>query len=70
MPARRDLLTGRLTFLHRSWGPLEPFDNAFPELLKAKGVHSHLVTDHYHYFEYGGATYHNRYSTFEFFRGQ
>ncbi|MCC2688338.1 MAG: type phosphodiesterase / nucleotide pyrophosphatase family protein, partial [Rhizobiaceae bacterium] len=21
MPARRDMLTGRLTFLHRSWGP-------------------------------------------------
>ncbi len=70
MPARRDLLTGRLTFLHRSWGPLEPFDNAFPEILKTKGVHSHLVTDHYHYWEDGGATYHNRYSTFDFVRGQ
>lgn len=70
MPARRDLLTGRLTFLHRSWGPLEPFDNAFPELLKNEGVHSHLITDHYHYWEDGGATYHNRYSTFEFVRGQ
>ncbi len=31
-------MTGRLTFLHRSWGPLEPFDNAFPELLRAAGV--------------------------------
>lgn len=70
MPARRDLLTGRLTFLHRSWGPLEPFDNAFPELLKTKDVHSHLVTDHYHYWEDGGATYHNRYSSFDFIRGQ
>ncbi len=70
MPARRDLLTGRLTFLHRSWGPLEPFDNAFPELLKQQGTHTHLVTDHYHYWEDGGATYHNRYSTFEFVRGQ
>lgn len=70
MPARRDLLTGRLTFLHRSWGPLEPFDNAFPELLKDNNVHSHLVTDHYHYWEDGGATYHNRYSTYEFVRGQ
>ena len=70
MPARRDLLTGRLTFLHRSWGPLEPFDNAFPELLKTKDVHSHLVTDHYHYWEDGGATYHNRYSSFDFVRGQ
>ncbi|MBV1708075.1 MAG: sulfatase [Hyphomicrobiales bacterium] len=70
MPARRDILTGHLSFLHRSWGPLEPFDNAFPELLKRKGVHSHLVTDHYHYWEDGGATYHNRYSTFDFVRGQ
>ena len=70
MPARRDLLTGRLTFLHRSWGPLEPFDNAFPELLRDHGTYSHLVTDHYHYWEDGGATYHNRYSSFEFVRGQ
>lgn len=70
MPARRDLLTGRLTFLHRSWGPLEPFDNAFPEILRRAGTHTHLITDHYHYWEDGGATYHNRYSTFEFIRGQ
>jgi len=71
MPARRDMLTGRLTFLHRSWGPLEPFDNAFPELLhKHAGVYSHLVTDHFHYWEDGGATYHNRYDSYEFVRGQ
>ena len=70
MPARRDLLTGRLTFLHRSWGPIEPFDNAFPDLLHQHGVYSHLVSDHYHYWEDGGATYHNRYDTFEFIRGQ
>ena len=70
MPARRDMLTGRLTFLHRSWGPLEPFDNAFPELLHRAGVYSHLVTDHFHYWEDGGATYHNRYDSYEFVRGQ
>ncbi|MCP8941105.1 sulfatase [Alsobacter sp. SYSU M60028] len=70
MPARRDMLTGRLTFLHRSWGPLEPFDNAFPELLHQGGVYSHLVTDHFHYWEDGGATYHNRYDSYEFVRGQ
>jgi arylsulfatase A-like enzyme len=71
MPARRDLLTGRLSFLHRSWGPMEPFDNAFPELLaREKGVYSHLVTDHFHYFEDGGATYHTRYDSYEFIRGQ
>ena len=46
MPARRDLQTGRLSFLHRSWGPLEPFDNSFPELMATAGAYSHLVTDH------------------------
>ncbi|MEL6961663.1 MAG: sulfatase [Pseudomonadota bacterium] len=70
MPARRDLQTGRLSFLHRSWGPLEPFDNSVPELLAEVGVYSHLITDHAHYFEDGGATYHNRYSSWEFIRGQ
>ena len=33
MPARRDMQSGRHSFLHRSWGPLEPFDNSFPEIL-------------------------------------
>ena len=45
MPARRDMQTGRLNFLHRSWGPMEPFDNSFPELLYGSGCYSHLVTD-------------------------
>jgi len=70
MPARRDLQTGRLCFPHRSWGPLEPFDNSFAEILRLNGVHTHLVTDHFHYFEDGGAGYHTRYSTWEFIRGQ
>ncbi|WP_106400488.1 sulfatase [Actinocorallia populi] len=70
MPARRELHTGRHNFLHRSWGPLEPFDDSMPELLKNAGVHTHLVSDHHHYWEDGGATYHGRYSTWEFFRGQ
>lgn len=70
MPARRDMMTGRLNFLHRSWGPLEPFDNAFPALMHDAGVYTHLVSDHYHYWEDGGATYHNRYDSAEFVRGQ
>ena len=70
MPARRDMQTGRLSFLHRSWGPLEPFDNSFPELMKTAGAYSHLISDHYHYWEDGGATYHTRYNSFEFIRGQ
>jgi len=70
MPARRDFHTGRPNFLHRSWGPLEPFDDSVPQMLDRAGVHTHLATDHQHYFEDGGATYHQRYSTWEFFRGQ
>lgn len=70
MPARRELHTGRYNFLHRGWSPLEPFDDSVPEILKKNGIHSHLVSDHKHYWRDGGATYHSRYSTFEFVRGQ
>ncbi|WTW91954.1 sulfatase [Streptomycetaceae bacterium NBC_01309] len=70
MPARRELHTGRYNFLHRSWGPLEPFDDSCPQMLGDAGVYTHLATDHQHYWEDGGATYHNRYRTYEFFRGQ
>jgi len=31
---------------------------------------SHKVTDHHHYWEDGGATYHQRFRTHEFVRGQ
>lgn len=70
MPARRELHTGRYNFLHRMWGQLEPFDYSIFNELQKNGVYCHLVTDHSHYFEDGGATYHNRYSTWEGFRGQ
>ena len=70
MPARRELHTGRYNFLHRSWGPLEPFDDSMPELLAQNGVYTHLASDHPHYWEDGGATYHGRYNSWEFFRGQ
>ena len=70
MPARRELHTGRYNFLHRSWGPVEPFDDSMPEILKRNGVYSHLVTDHYHYWEEGGCNYHTRYESFEISRGQ
>lgn len=70
MPARRELHTGRYNFLHRGWGPLEPFDRSVMETLRVAGVYTHLCTDHSHYWEDGGATYHNRYNTWEGFRGQ
>ena len=70
MPARRELHTGRANFLHRSWGPVEPFDDSMPELLQKAGIHSHLATDHYHYIQDGGATYCGRYSSWACYRGQ
>ncbi|MDF2541310.1 MAG: sulfatase [Herbinix sp.] len=70
MPARRELHTGRYNFLHRSWSPLEPFDDSMPEILKKNGVYTHLVSDHTHYWEDGGATYHTRYNSWEIARGQ
>lgn len=70
MPARRELHTGRYNFLHRAWGPLEPFDDSMPELLKSAGIYTHIISDHQHYWEDGGATYHNRYNSWEIVRGQ
>ena len=70
MPARRELHTGRGNFLHRSWGPIEPYDDSMPEILKNNGIYTHLISDHQHYWEDGGATYHNRYSSWEISRGQ
>ena len=70
MPARRDFHTGRPNFLHCSWGPLEPFDDSVPAMLSKAGIYTHMDTDHYHYWEDGGATYHNRYDSYQFFRGQ
>jgi arylsulfatase A-like enzyme len=70
MPARRDIHTGRLTFMHRAWGPLEPFDNSFARCLGRNGTYTHLISDHAHYFEDGGAGYATAYETWDFIRGQ
>ncbi len=70
IPARREMHTGRYNFLHRSWGPLEPFDDSMPKILKDNDVFTHLVSDHGHYWETGGATYHAQYNTWDNIRGQ
>ena len=41
-----------------------------PRSCSENGVYTHLVSDHYHYWEDGGGTYHTRYSTWEIARGQ
>ena len=70
MPARRDMMTGRLNFLERNWGPIEPFDKTLPMILRQNGVFTHMITDHYHYFEIGGEGYCQLFDTWEFIRGQ
>ena len=54
MPARRDILTGRVNFLERGWGPVEPYDVTLPRILRENGIFTHIVTDHSHYMEIGG----------------
>ena len=70
MPARHDLLTGRLEFLERNWAPIQPFDCTLPDVLRGHGVFSHMCTDHYHYFHLGGENYFNIFSSWDFIRGQ
>jgi len=70
MPARRELHTGRYNFLHRSWSPLEPFDDSVIERLRKAGVYTHITTDHFHYWEDGGANYLTKFDSFEMVRGQ
>lgn len=70
IPARREMHTGRYNFMHRCWGPLEPFDDSAPQILSDNGIYTHLVTDHAHYWQEGGATYHTKFTSYEFIRGQ
>lgn len=70
MPARHDLLTGRLEFLERNWSPIQPFDCTLPYMLKKNGIFSHMVTDHYHYFHIGGENYFAIFDSWDFIRGQ
>ncbi|MDO4662963.1 MAG: sulfatase [Tissierellia bacterium] len=70
MPARRDILTGRMNFLERSWGPIEAFDKTLPEILKENNVFSHISTDHCHYMRLGGEGYLQLFNTWDYLRGQ
>lgn len=69
MPARREWLTGTQEFLWRPWGPIEPFDETLPQLMRKNGILSQLVTDHYHLFQHGSHGYFEDYNGFEFIRG-
>lgn len=70
MPARRDLLCGRLNFLERAWGPIEPFDVTLPRCLREAGYFTHITTDHCHYMRTGGEGYLQQFNTWDYHRGQ
>ena len=38
MPARRDIFTGRINFLERNWGGMEPFDITLIGTLREHGI--------------------------------
>ncbi len=70
MPARRDLMTGRLNFLERPWGGIEPFDHTLTQILRdEKNVYSHMETDHFHYSERGGENYWASFTSWRLHRG-
>ena len=70
MPARRDMLTGRMHFLERGWGGIEPFDRPLTHRLRDADVYCHQETDHYHYFHGGGENYYLAFDSWQFHRGQ
>lgn len=70
MPARRDIMCGRLNFLERCWGPIEPFDITLPQCLRASGAFTHITTDHCHYWRTGGEGYLQQFNTWDTHRGQ
>ncbi|MDO4789089.1 MAG: sulfatase-like hydrolase/transferase [Johnsonella sp.] len=71
MPARRDIMTGRLNFLEKPWGAIEPFDQTLQEILsREKNTHTHMFSDHAHYLISGGENYTKGFTAWEVNRGQ
>lgn len=69
MPARREMMTGRQEFLHRGWGPLEPFDAPVALECRKAGAVTQMVTDHYHYWEHMAHGYIEHFNGCEMVRG-
>jgi len=70
MPARHDLWTGQLNFLRRGWSPLEYDQPDLVTLLSQSGVRTSLITDHYHYWQYGSGNYFQSFNSVDLVRGQ
>lgn len=70
MPARKDIMTGRLNFLEKPWGAIEPYEQTLQTMLAHKNVHSMMFTDHSQYIIPGGENYLKGFTAYEIFRGQ
>ncbi len=69
MPARREIWAGAQEFWWRPWGPLEPWDAPIAYLAGRAGIPTQLVTDYYHFFEWGSHNYAYDFAGYEFVRG-
>jgi arylsulfatase A-like enzyme len=69
MPARREIWTGTQEFWWRGWGPLEPWDKPLAYLAGQANITSSLVTDHYHFAEWGAHNYFYDFQGYEFILG-
>ncbi|AWN23124.1 sulfatase [Deinococcus irradiatisoli] len=69
MPARRELWAGVEEFWWRGWGPLEPWDEPLAYHANRAGIVTQLITDHYHFFEWGAHSYQNDFAGYTFIRG-
>ena len=54
MPARKDIMTGRLNFLEKPWGRSNLMSRRFQTVLAGKNVHTMMFSDHSHYVIPGG----------------
>lgn len=70
MPARKDLMTGRLNFLEKPWGAIEPYEQTLQQVLQEKNVHSMMFADHSQYLITGGENYTRGFTAWDVYRGQ
>lgn len=70
MPARREIFAGVREFPWRGWGHLEAFDTLLPDSGNGRGHMTKMITDHYHFFQYGAFGYYECFQGYDFIRGQ
>lgn len=71
MPARRELWAGVEESWWRFWGPLEPWDQPIAHVVRRSGrpVVTQLITDHYHFFEWGSHSFAYDFHGYDYIRG-